>query len=96
MSRSHTLPELVRYHDAIRDQRLRVVPIKNRELVRTLRLSLNHGEAEAITFGPERGLRPVLVDERNARNVAKQLELEIPGVLGVLLRATRDYRLDFL
>lgn len=88
------LPELAAYHDALRDQWLRVVPIENHQLVRTLRLSLDHGEAEAITLALERGLRRVLIDERDARNVAKQLGLETPGVLGILLRAKRDQRLD--
>jgi predicted nucleic acid-binding protein len=48
---------------------------------------LDRGEAAALTLAVASQSRLILVDERRARGVAKQLGLNVTGSLGVLLIA---------
>ena len=49
--------------------------------VSLLRAELDEGEAEAIALAWETGLRPVLLDEKDARWAARRLELPVLGTL---------------
>ncbi|PZV19288.1 MAG: DUF3368 domain-containing protein [Leptolyngbya sp.] len=66
---------------------IQVQPVSNRSLVQLLRQTLDGGEAEAISLALELQADWILLDERDGRKVAKSLELQVTGVLGVLLRA---------
>lgn len=57
--------------------------------VSLLRAELDEGEAEAIALAWETGLRPVLLDEKDARRAARRLELPVLGTVGVLVWARR-------
>ena len=59
-------------------------------LVRTLRKTLDEGEAEAIAFACEIGVDVVLLDERDARREAERLGLAVLGTVGILLWAKRS------
>jgi predicted nucleic acid-binding protein len=61
---------------------LRVVPVTDRPLV----------EALALQCGAD----PLLLDERDARRVARAYGLNLTGVLGILLRAQREGQLASL
>ena len=54
------------------------------------RYGLGLGEAEAIALSLERGVRLIFTDDLNARTVAKSLDLEPHGSIGILLRAYRE------
>jgi uncharacterized protein len=48
---------------------------------------LDVGEREAIALALETGIQRILLDEREARQVAQQLGLKVMGTLGILLLA---------
>jgi hypothetical protein len=58
-------------------------------LVNLLTLELHRGEAEAIALALEIKADWLLMDEREGRAVARQLGLQVTGVLGVLLRGKK-------
>lgn len=51
---------------------------------------LDDGEREAIQLALEIGIQRVLLDEREARQVAEQLGLQVMGTLGILLLAKQN------
>jgi hypothetical protein len=69
---------------------LRVDEAKDKTLIQVLQRDLDGGEAEAIALALQMGAGQVLLDEREARRVAKSLGLNVTGVLGILLRAHRQ------
>lgn len=56
-------------------------------LLNRLLRSLDKGEAEAITLACEMNADLLVIDEKRGRNIAKSLNLQITGLLGVLLTA---------
>ena len=62
-------------------------PVKDRVRVAILQRDLDPGEAEAIALALQKRADWLLLDERDARRVAKSLGLKVTGVLGILLRA---------
>ncbi|MFH1907713.1 MAG: DUF3368 domain-containing protein [Chloroflexota bacterium] len=75
---------------------LRVAEVKDQALAQVLQQDLDRGEAEAIALAMQVKAERVLLDEREARRVAKSLGLKVTGVLGILLRARREGRLPSL
>ena len=73
---------------------LQAVELKDTRLKRALRLEVDEGEAAAIALALELGFEQILMDERDGRIKAKAMGLRPVGVLGILLRAKRDGRLD--
>jgi predicted nucleic acid-binding protein len=65
-------------------------------MLRILKRELDSGEAEAITLALETRAKWVLLDESEARRIAKDLGLKVTGVLGILLRACRQKRIPSL
>ena len=57
---------------------------------------MDAGKAEAIALALETGAQRVLLDESEARRIAKDLGLKVTGVLGILLRACRQNRVPSL
>jgi predicted nucleic acid-binding protein len=57
---------------------------------RTLRATLDIGEAAAISLACSEGADLVLVDDRRGRQAARRLQLGVRGTLGVLLQAKRE------
>jgi uncharacterized protein len=51
---------------------------------------LDAGEREAIALALEMGIERILLDEREARQVAQQLNLKVMGTLGILLLAKNN------
>lgn len=56
----------------------------------SLRTILAQGEAEAIVLALELNAEFLIIDEKPGRTIAKQYEINIIGVLGVLLEAKRQ------
>lgn len=82
--------------DALAAGWLQVEPVMDHLLVNALARELDRGEAEAITLALQSGAERILLDERDARRVARSYGLEPTGVLGVLLRARREGNLASL
>lgn len=63
--------------------------LQDKNLVSLLRTELDEGEAEAIALCREQGTEVVLLDEKDARRVARRLGLAVLGTVGVLTWAKR-------
>lgn len=68
--------------------------VLDRGLAGVLRERLDAGEAETIALAVELGAGSVLMDERLGRRRALEFGLTVQGVLGILLRAKRDGRVE--
>ena len=66
---------------------IRVEEVRDRKLATLLKELVDDGEAEAITLALEVDADILLIDEHEARNLAKKLGLQIMGTLGVLALA---------
>ena len=62
----------------------------DQELVNRLRVELDPGEAEAIALAIELNADRLLMDERLERAAAIRVELQVTGVLGILIAAKRN------
>lgn len=66
---------------------IKVRKIKNKEALRFLMLEIDQGEAETIILATEIKNAVLILDEKKARKIAKRLDLNITGLMGVLLKA---------
>ena len=82
--------------DALELKWLQVEEVQDSAILRILKRELDAGEAEAIALALETGAQRVLLDESEARRIAKDLGLKVTGVLGILLRACRQNRVPSL
>ncbi|HUT35830.1 MAG TPA: DUF3368 domain-containing protein [Planctomycetota bacterium] len=90
------LPGNEEVREAIRAGWLQPRDAKQQALVRSLGRELDLGEAEAIALAIELNAEKVLLDERDARRVAKSQGLRVTGVVGILRRAWREKRIPSL
>lgn len=63
--------------------------VKDQGLVSLLRPELDDGEAETIALAREEQVPVVLLDEKDARRVARRLGLQVLGTVGLLIWAKR-------
>ena len=68
---------------------LEIRPPQNQNGVRSLRLTLGAGEAEAITLAQEIPSSLLLMDEADGRAAAELLKLNLIGTTGILLQARK-------
>jgi hypothetical protein len=68
---------------------IKVQPIKNTLLVKSLYLELDKGEAEAIILAIEMSAHLILLDEKRGRNIATKFNLRPLGLLGILIQAKK-------
>jgi len=66
-----------------------VCEVKDEALVSLLSMELDKGEAEAIALSCEQQAEIVLIDEKDARRVARRLGLSVLGTVGLLIWAKR-------
>lgn len=66
-------------------KQLKSVSIEHHELYEMLRKRLDKGESESIALAKRDGL-PLIIDERKGRKIAKSLEVNIIGLIGILLK----------
>lgn len=69
-------------------------PATDANLISVLTVDLHQGEAEAIALGLEMKAERLLIDEKQGRAMARQLGLQVTGVLGVLLRGKKMGHVD--
>ncbi len=70
--------------------------IRDRAFVQYLKMSLDDGEAESIGLARELGAGLILLDERDARDVAKCLGFKVLGTIGLLLWAKQTGKIKNL
>lgn len=90
------LPGSQNVHAALNDGWIRVEAMKQHPLVRAMERDLDKGEAEAIALAIQVGADWILMDERDGRKAARSMKLKVVGVLGILLKAQREGRLNSL
>lgn len=66
-----------------------VQPCHNIDFVKELSMKLDRGEAEAIVLAVETKADLLLMDEKRGRATARQYQIRVTGLLGVLLQAKR-------
>jgi len=70
---------------------IKVVQPKDSEQLQELKMLLDDGESEAIALALEKEL-PLIIDEKKGRKIAKNLSLDILGLLGVVyLNIKKDF-----
>jgi len=73
-----------------------ILEVVNQTAVLGMLGRLHKGEVEVMIGAATQGVRTVVLDDRYARNKAKQLGLEVTGTLGLLLRANKVGLIDNL
>lgn len=74
---------------------LKVETPSNFSLVNALKLSVDNDEAEAIALSLEKNCK-IILDDKQARSVAKKLGLEIVGTIGMFIRTKQNNLIDSL
>ena len=70
---------------------IKVTKPKNISLIQELKMLLDEGESEAIALAVEKHL-PLIIDEKKGRKIAKNLSLDIVGLLGIVyLNIKKEY-----
>jgi uncharacterized protein len=75
---------------------INVEKVKDQNLVKLLRTTLDDGEAEAIALAVETNADLILLDDSDAREKARLYGLKITGIVGILLRAKIEGRITSL
>lgn len=83
-------PSAVQAEFQTRTDWLNVKGVADLAVATALRTQLDEGEASAIALAMELGDVFVILDDKKARRVARQIGLKVIGTVGVLLRAKRQ------
>lgn len=75
---------------------LQVTTPKNESLVRLLKRNLDTGESEAIALAIENDTFTLLIDEADARRIARMYNIKMTGTLGLLIRAYNEGKIESL
>lgn len=75
---------------------IKVAKIRDEKLKKALMMVLDEGEAEAITLALEESADLILLDDYEARKIARNYRLNITGTIGVLIRARYSGEIDNL
>jgi predicted nucleic acid-binding protein len=70
---------------------LLVQAVSNQAVLRALRTQLDEGESAVIALAAELENSVVVLDDKKARRVARQMGLSVVGTVGLLLRAKREH-----
>jgi len=80
--------------EAIEAGWIQIEQVRDMAFVKVLRRELDKGESEAIALALQAQADWTLLDEKEGRRVAKSLGLRVTGVLGILLCARREGKLE--
>ncbi|AIY89564.1 hypothetical protein GACE_0512 [Geoglobus acetivorans] len=75
---------------------IRVLKIRDEKLKRAFMMGLDEGEAEAIVLALEESADLILLDDYEARRVARSFGLSVTGTVGILVRAKREGKVECL
>jgi len=66
---------------------INIVDVKDKNLVKALRLEIDYGESEVIALALETNADLIILDEVDARKVAEMYDLKKNGFIGLLIKA---------
>jgi len=89
--KSHKEIELIK-----NTQWIKIEKVSNSNMVRLLLSDLDYGEANAITLANQISADLILLDDMEAREKARKIELKVTGTIGILLRAKLDGQIKSL
>lgn len=75
---------------------IQVAEVQDKTKQKLLSLTLDKGEASAIALCLENAESLLIIDEKKGRRIAKELDLKIPGTLGVILKAKEKGLIDLI
>ncbi len=75
---------------------IKVLKIRDEKLKRAFMMELDEGEAEAIVLALEESADLILLDDYEARRVARSFGLSVTGTVGILIRAKREGKVESL
>ena len=81
---------------ALNEGWIRLVEVVDHLLLKMLKRELDDGEAEAIALALELKAQLLLIDESEGREVATLYDLPKTGVVGILMRARLEGRIESL
>ena len=73
-----------------------VKELKNRDVFRALRSSLDCDVSEAIAFYLENGMDLLIIDDKEARKVSRGIDINIIGTVGILILAKKEGLLSLI
>lgn len=73
---------------------LRIVEVERSDLFVEVFHELDLGETAAICYAVEHDVDLVLLDERDGRRVARRHDLDVTGVVGILIRGAKNGSVD--
>lgn len=82
--------------DALRSGWLETRDVRNIPLVQALAMELDNGEAEALALATDLAVDIIVMDEHDGRMRARAMGLKTVGVIGILLRAKKEGRIQSL
>lgn len=83
------IPPAVQEEIGFSKEWLGVKPVQNHPLVNVLGTQIGLGESESIALAMEEGDVFVILDDKKARRIARQILPRVIGTIGILLRAKR-------
>jgi len=90
------LPGSQAIREALESGWIEIREAKDAVLIQVLQRELDKGEAEAVALALQLKANWTILDEREARRVAKCLGLDVTGTLGILARAKLTGRISSL
>lgn len=79
---------------AVSEGKIKVLKVKNTELVNQLYGRLHHGELEVMVLAKELGIKHVIIDDRSARHFADTMMLKTIGLIGLLVIAKQNNKIE--
>ena len=75
---------------------IKIQKIKDNKLKRALMMELDEGEAETIVLALEQSADLILLDDYDARKVARSFGLKVTGTIGILIKAKQEGKIRSL
>lgn len=75
---------------------IKIQKIKDNKLKRALMMELDEGEAETIVLALELSADLILLDDYDARKVARSFGLKVTGTIGILIKAKQEGKIRSL
>lgn len=75
---------------------IKVLKIRDEKLKRAFMMELDEGESEVLVLALEESADLILLDDYEARRVARSFGLKITGTIGILIRAKLEGKVESL
>jgi len=91
-----TTPEIANEFKKALPVWIQVTPVKNMSLIAIYNQQVDLGEASAIALAQEIPNALLIVDDFKGRRLAKQLNMQVTGTIGVLITARQQHKITSL